>query len=75
VTRRVEYLFLPKDANAILASLPHLRNVLPAPDVEGTGSDAFPSMRKSDRQIFRVVSNDHYAHLRTLIQSFDYCVG
>lgn len=75
MTRRVGYLFLPRDVNTVLASLPHLREVLPAPDEEGTESDAFPSMRKSDRQIFRVVSNDHYAHLKELIHSLDYCVG
>jgi hypothetical protein len=70
----VEYLFLPKEMLAALDELPNLRALLGSLDEEGVQSAAFPLMRKCERQIVRVVSNDHYAHLKTLIESLDYCV-
>lgn len=68
-------LFSPERVGAALGELPHLRSLISEPEREGTPSDAFPSMRKTDRQVFRVLSNDHYPHLKALLKSLDYCIG
>lgn len=56
------YLFSPEDVIAALEESPHLRSLIGEPEREGTQSDGFPSMPKTDRQLFRVLSDDHYPH-------------
>lgn len=68
-------LFSPEEVSAALEELPHLRSLIGPPEREGIGSDAFPSMRTTDRQVYRVLSNDHYPHLKALLKSLDYCIG
>src|SRR5205807_9981389 len=55
--------------------LPHLRSAIPDPAQEGEESVAFAGMRKSERQVYRVLSNVHYEHLDALLRSLDFCIG
>jgi hypothetical protein len=68
------YLFVPEDVAAALDELPHLQDLVAVPEDEGAQSDAYPSMRVSHRQFVRIISNDHYSHLKALLVSLDYCV-
>jgi hypothetical protein len=43
---------------------------LPADD-----SRAFPEVRLSDREVFRLLGNTHYAHIDALVQALDRCAG
>jgi len=55
--------------------LPHLRSAIPDPAQEGEESAAYAGMRKSERQVYRVLSNVHYEHLDALLRSLDFCIG
>jgi len=55
--------------------LPHLRSAIPDPAQEGEESAAYAGMRKSERQVYRVLSNVHYEHLDALLRSLDLCIG
>lgn len=65
------YLFSPDHVRARLSSLPALKAELSDPDKEGSPSHAFPRARKSPRQIFRVLANDHFPHLAELLERID----
>ena len=47
----------------MLADAPTVAALLPKPSLEGTPSDAFPALRKTEREIYRWIANTHYAHL------------
>lgn len=72
---RLSFLFDPADVAKVLDRLPQLRSVIPDPAREGQESVAFRGMRKSERQLYRVLSNVHYEHLDALLRSLDFCVG
>jgi hypothetical protein len=38
-----------------------------------TRSGAFPAARRSPLQIYRILANDHYDHLRELLESLNFC--
>lgn len=59
----------------VLDRFPHLRAAIPDSAQEGEESVAFPGMRKSERQLYRVLSNAHYEHLDALLRSLDFCIG
>jgi len=63
-----DYLYDPEEVNGILHDYPRLRASLKDPRREGKPSNGFPSARKSPREIFRILSNLHYCHLRELVQ-------
>jgi len=75
VNARLSFLFDPADVAKVLDRLPHLRSVIPDPAREGQESVAFQGMRKSERQLYRVLSNVHYEHLDALLRSLDFCIG
>jgi hypothetical protein len=75
VNARLSFLFDPADVAKVLDRLPHLRSVIPDPAREGQESAAFRGMRKSERQLYRVLSNVHYEHLDALLRSLDFCIG
>jgi hypothetical protein len=58
-----EILFRADHFEGVLAGLPTIPASLPPPATEGTESTAFPGMRKTRREIYRLLSNDHYEHL------------
>lgn len=72
---RTEHLFDPIRVTDALASLPNLRLRLADSRSEGEPSLAFPKARRSSRQIFRVLGNDHYEHLASLLRTLERCLG
>jgi len=72
---QASFLYLPTDIAQILERLPHLKGVVSDPTKEGSTSRAFPEARKSPLQIYRILANDHYDHLRELLQSLNFCAG
>ena len=75
MSARVSFLFDPADVAKVLDRLPHLRAAIPKAAQEGEDSVAFHGMRKSERQLYRVLSNVHYEHLDALLRSLDFCIG
>lgn len=73
--KRTAYLFDPSDVVQVLRGLPSLGAALGDPAREGEPSTAFPLARKSERQIYRILANDHYEHLAELLRSLDYCLA
>lgn len=68
------FLFDPAKTAKLLAGFPHLRVTLADPAQEGKPSGGFPQARKSEREIYRVLSNVHYPHLEALLRSLDFCI-
>jgi hypothetical protein len=75
VNSRLLFLFDPVEVAEVLGGLPHLRTAIPDPAQEGEESVDFVGMRKSERQLCRVLSNVHYEHLDALLRSLDFCIG
>jgi hypothetical protein len=75
VNSRLSFLFDPADVAKVLDRLPHLCAAIPDPAREGQESVALQGMRKSERQLYRVLSNVHYEHLDALLRSLDFCIG
>jgi hypothetical protein len=75
VSSYLSFLFDPADVAKVLEALPHLRAAISDPAQEGEDSIAFPGMRKSERQLYRVLSNVHYHHLDGLLRTLDFCIG
>jgi hypothetical protein len=71
---RAAYLFDPAQFAQTLASLSNLGNAVGDVASEGSPSQAYAGMRKSERQLHRVLANTHYEHLRALLQSLNYCI-
>lgn len=69
------FLFSPKEVEGELASRPHLKAALGDPRLEGEPSEHFAGYRKSPLQIYRVLANVHYEHLKALVDSLDSCIG
>lgn len=69
------YLFVPEHVRDRLASVPALEKALTDPEKEGTPSQAFPTARKSARQIYRVLANDHFPHLVDLLERIARCMS
>lgn len=70
---QASFLYLPADVAHVLERLPHLKPVVADPIREGTRSGAFPAARRSPLQIYRILANDHYDHLRELLESLNFC--
>ena len=74
-TARARFLFDPVEVRQMLEGFPSLHGGLADPNREGEKSDSFPAARKSERQIYRVLANLHYPHLRTLVETLDFCIA
>lgn len=72
---RSSYLFLPEHVRNRLKSFPALKGRLRDPEKEGSPSRAFPKARKTGRQIYRVLANDHFPHLLELLERIDGCMS
>lgn len=68
------YLFDPDAVADLLESLPNLEASIGAPHDEGEPSEAFPAARKARRQVYRVLGNAHFPHLRDLLGTLDFCL-
>lgn len=68
------FLFDPTASVAALADYPDLAAATD-PRREGFEADWLEGMRKSERQLYRVLGNTHYEHLTELLIALDYCLG
>jgi hypothetical protein len=71
---RIPYLFDPDEVRATLADFPSLAGEL-RPEREREKAEWFERVFKSERQIYRVLGNTHYAHLTELLEALDGCVA
>jgi len=71
---RVPYLFDPDRVREVLATFPALAAEL-RPEGEGVVAEAFTGIRKSERQLYRVLGNTHYDHLVELLEALDSCMA
>ena len=72
--RPPKFLFDPSAVEATVAFTPHLQKQLAAKR-EGDPSKAFPTARRSSREIYRVLGNLHYPQLRDLLKTLEYCLA
>lgn len=73
-SERIPYLFSPVGVQEVLAAYPALAVEL-RPETEGTKAEWFEGIRKSDRQVYRVLGNTHYNHLTELLEALDACLA
>jgi len=66
-----EFLFTSDHIDDDLRTRPSLAAALPLPAAEGAPSLAFPHMRKSRREIYRLLANTHYEHLVETLDVFE----
>ncbi len=70
--RGTPILFSPARIESVLAQLPTLAPLIPAPEDEGVESQAFPGvLRKTERELYRWIANTHYEHLREPVVQFE----
>lgn len=69
----LEYIFDPQDVSRSLQAHSYLRERLGDPKNEGVKSVHFQA-RKTRREIYRVLSNQHYEDLVDLLGSVEYCL-
>jgi hypothetical protein len=69
------FLFAPSAIELVLGELPSLAANLHDPAVEGTPSDAFPTLRKSELAIYRWLTGSHYDHLADALAMLDRVYG
>lgn len=58
------FLFDPARVDRLLAVLPALRAVVKSPDIDGKPSSSYAKLRSTRQQLYRLLSNTHYRHLR-----------
>lgn len=71
----IEYIFLPEKVEEVLLNYPVLSKKLNSPYNEGQSSTAFPKARKSNRQIYRILANQHFPHLVELLDTLEFCIS
>lgn len=72
---KIDYLFIPENVNESLKSFPVITKWLPDVTKEGKTSMSFPKARKSKRQIYRILANQHYDHLVKLLENIETCLS
>jgi hypothetical protein len=70
----IQFLFDPAAVRKTLAAFPALAAEID-PEREGVMADWFERIRKSQRQLYRVLGNTHYEHLMDLLEALDVCLG
>lgn len=70
----MSFLFDPVDVLKTLESFPCVATELD-PANEGASTEWFERVRKSQRQIYRVLGNTHYNHLTELLEALDACLA
>ena len=71
----IEYLFNPQEIIQALADYGSLKKKLKNPEKEGIKSKSFSSLRKTQREIYRILTNLHYKHLKNLLSNLDFCIS
>lgn len=70
----IEYIYDPQIVDKVLQGYPLLRQGLGDPAQEGQKAVSFPQCRKTRREIYRILSNQHYPHLVELLKLLEYCI-
>lgn len=70
---QIEYLFKPNQIINIINRYPCIKGKID-PSKEGAPSTSFPLARKTGREIYRILCNQHYPHLQELLKNLDYCL-
>ncbi|MEK0337631.1 MAG: hypothetical protein QQN41_09390 [Nitrosopumilus sp.] len=70
----IEYIFSPDNVSSILENCTFIKERLRDPQREGKPSDAYPRARKSSREIYRILSYQHYPHLQELLGKLEDCL-
>src|SRR4051794_33139117 len=65
------FVFDPDRVARVLEALPALRARMRPPADEGVESVAFAGKRITERQIYRLLANPHYPHLREALRAID----
>lgn len=71
----IEYLYDPRIVDKVLQGFPSLYQKLGNPVLEGKKAVSFPQCRRTGREIYRILSNQHYPHLVELLSILDYCIA
>ena len=71
----IEYLYDPRIVDKVLRGFPSLSQKLGKPALEGKKTVSFPQCRRTGREIYRILSNQHYPHLVELLRVLDYCIA
>ena len=71
----IEYLFNPQEIIQTLADFEVLKKKLKNPEKEGIKSKSFSSLRKTQREIYRILTNLHYKHLKNLLSNLNFCIS
>lgn len=72
---RIEYLFQPDQIKKIINSYSCIKEKIDDPFKEGVPSINFPTARKTRLEIYRILCNQHYPHLRELLTDLEYCLN
>jgi hypothetical protein len=75
ITLKIEYLFQPDEVNEIIQNHTCIKEKINNPSKEGTTSESFPLARKSSREIYRILCNQHYPHLQELLKDLEFCMS
>ena len=67
----MSFVYDPNRVARILGTLPSLAGRLPNPYEEGEWSSAFSGQRITERAIYRLLANPHYAHLREALRAIE----
>jgi hypothetical protein len=70
----IPFLFSPTGVRELLAGYPSLNDKL-SPEKEGVEAEWFEHVRKSQRQLYRVLGNTHYEHLTKLLEALEVCLA
>lgn len=71
----IRYIYDPKQVSEILEKFIYLKEKLADPKKEGEPSRSFPRARKSAREIYRILSNQHFRRLEELLNDLDLCLS
>ena len=71
----IEYLYNPQDIIQTLADYEFLKKKLKDPEKEGFKSKSFSGLRKTQREIYRILTNLHYEHLKNLLSNLNLCIS
>ena len=71
----IEYLYNPQEIIQILSDYEFLKKQLKDPEKEGLQSNSFSGLKKTQREIYRILTNLHYEHLNNLLSSLNFCIS
>lgn len=71
----IEYIYEPEMIDDLLKAYPSIHQRLGNLVEEGQECVSFPKCRKTSREIYRILTNQHYPRLADLLRILDYCLA